>query len=94
MTRPRYARVNTLRVSTNDAVDAFCDDGWQLVRFPDKNDLEGFLDKVISLGRQEFLIDIHVDDLLIFPQHTEFYRHSSYISGSVLLQEKVFQLIE
>lgn len=72
-----------------ESVNAFRDEGWTLVRFTEKDNYEGFLDKVSSLGAEEFMVDLHVKDLLIFPPKTEFYKHSAYKEGLLMLQDKV-----
>lgn len=82
-------RVNTLKLSTDEAVNAFRDEGWIFKRFTDNDDVEGFLEMVTNLGPEEFMIDLHVRNLLIFPPGTEFFKHVAYLSGSIFLQEKV-----
>lgn len=82
-------RVNTLSITVQEAVDGFRDEGWNLVRFTDAQDYEGFLNKVTSLGEDEFMVDIHVKELLLFPPNTQFYQHNAYKDGSILLQDKV-----
>lgn len=87
--KPRYVRVNTLKLSTSEAVEAFRDEGWILKKFVDKEDVEGFLEAVSTLGPDEFMVDMHVKDLLIFPPGTAFFKHEAYLSGTIFLQEKV-----
>lgn len=87
--RPRYVRVNTLFLTTSEATQNFEDEGWVLSNFPDKNDYDGFIQKISNLDESEFIIDIHIPDLLIFPPKTEFHKHNAYIKGSILLQDKV-----
>lgn len=86
--KPRYVRVNTLKISINEAVDAFRDEGWILVRCFDNQDYDGFLDKISNLEEGEFMVDIHIPYLLIFPPKTEFYNHSAYRNGIIALQDK------
>lgn len=76
-------------MSLNEAVDGFRDEGWVLSKFLDKTDYKGFLDKITSLGDEEFLVDIHIPNLLIFPPKTQFYNHPAYKNGSIVLQDKV-----
>lgn len=87
--KPRYVRVNTLKMSVNDAVDAFRDEGWTLVQFTDVNNYERFLETAINLQTSEFMVDIHIKELLLFPPNTQFYNHEAYRNGSIILQDKV-----
>ncbi|KAJ8946948.1 hypothetical protein NQ314_008749 [Rhamnusium bicolor] len=86
--KPRYVRVNTLSLSLNEAVDGFRDEGWNLCKSQDKTNYKEFLNKITSLAEDEFLIDIHIPNLLIFPPKTEFYNHPAYKNGSLVLQDK------
>lgn len=87
--KPRYVRVNTLKTTLNQAVENFLNEGWTLVDNVDKNDYDGFIEKVNSLDEQSFLVDIHISNLLIFPPKTEFHNHPAYKKGSIILQDKV-----
>lgn len=87
--KPRYVRVNTLSITTDEAIQNFQDEDWVLTKFLDKNDYDGFLQKISSLEESEFMVDIHIPNLLIFPPKTEFHNHPAYNKGSILLQDKV-----
>ncbi|CAG9829845.1 unnamed protein product [Diabrotica balteata] len=86
--KPRYVRINTLISNLTEAVESFREEGWVLNRFLNKNDYKGFLETVSSLKGREFMIDIHVPNLLVFPPKTEFYQHPAYKNGSIILQDK------
>ncbi|XP_065156024.1 28S rRNA (cytosine-C(5))-methyltransferase [Atheta coriaria] len=85
--KPRFVRVNTLKLAVNEAVDAFRDEGWILRRYMGDNYQE-FLEQVNNLSESEFMVDLHVDDLLIFPPRTQFYKHVAYKCGEIILQDK------
>ncbi|XP_017779861.1 PREDICTED: probable 28S rRNA (cytosine-C(5))-methyltransferase [Nicrophorus vespilloides] len=85
---PRYVRVNTLKVSTQEAIGNFCDDGWSLVYHEDKSDYRGFLERIGNLEEYEFMVDLHLEDVLIFPPRTEFFRHAGYRDNLIILQDK------
>ncbi|KAG5883733.1 hypothetical protein JTB14_024234 [Gonioctena quinquepunctata] len=86
--KPRYVRVNSLSLTLNEAIEGFRDEGWTLSKFLDKTDYQGFLNKISSLNEDEFLVDIHIPNLLIFPPKTQFYNHPAYKNGSIILQDK------
>ncbi|GJQ75575.1 hypothetical protein Trydic_g17656 [Trypoxylus dichotomus] len=88
VTRPRFVRINTILISIDDAINGFRDEGWTLVRHMDSKDYSGFLDKICNLTKDQFMIDIHIPELLIFPPNTEFYAHNAYKTGYIVLQDK------
>ncbi|KAL3287830.1 hypothetical protein HHI36_002289 [Cryptolaemus montrouzieri] len=88
VSKPRYVRVNTLKITVEEAVNNFKDEGWTFVPFLNKFDYEGFLTRMDNLEPHEFMTDLHISDLLIFPPKTEFYRHEAYKSRNIILQDK------
>nr|CAH7750779.1 unnamed protein product [Callosobruchus chinensis] len=88
-TKPKYVRVNTLKKTVEEAIEAFSDEGWFLIKHSDKNDYNGFIEKVIALKDGEFMVDMHIPSLLIFPPRTHFYNHPAYKNGTVILQDKL-----
>jgi hypothetical protein len=88
--RPRYVRVNTLTLKVRAAMKIFSDEGWKQVYYNRKaEDYSSFLHRIASLANDEFIQDLHIKDLFIFPNKTEFYNHPLYIGGSIILQDKV-----
>ena len=88
---PRYVRVNTLVCSVEDVVKVLVDEGWLQVKLKKKSDYAAFLERVKSLSQEEFLIDYHLDFLLVFPAKTQFHEHHLMLDGSLFLQDKVSQ---
>ncbi|CAH0555328.1 unnamed protein product [Brassicogethes aeneus] len=86
--KPRYVRVNTLSCTVNEAIENFSEEGWVLSKHLDNKDYTGFLEKIIQLNEDEFIPDIHIPNLLIFPIKTQFYRHPAYKNGQIILQDK------
>lgn len=74
-------------MSVEEAIEAFKDEGWRLSYA--RKDYPGFIEAVSKLSDKEFIQDIHVPELLVFPSKTQFYNHPGYTSGSLILQDKV-----
>ena len=87
---PRYVRVNTLVCKSVDQVcDQFAQEGWIKVKLPKKSSYQDFIARVKCLDESEFLVDFHLDYLLVFPPNTQFHDHDLLKNGSILLQDKV-----
>lgn len=91
MSIPRYVRVNTILQTASKAIDGFKKEGWNFVRYTDKQNYKEFLETVNSLGPEDFMLDIHVDDLLIFHPNTKFFNHAAYKNKQIILQAKVIK---
>lgn len=88
--KPRYVRINTLTLKVRAAMEMFCNEGWKQVYYDrTAEDYSSFLFRVASLAKDEFIQDLHIRELLIFPNKTEFYKHPLYTGGSIILQDKV-----
>lgn len=81
--------MNTITTPTKEIIDGFREEGWTLVECFDNRNYDGFLAKVAGLTENDFMSDIHVPSLLIFPPKTEFFRNEAYKSTKILLQDKV-----
>lgn len=88
VSRPRFVRINTILITVEDAIDIFRDEGWTLVQNFDKS-YDNFIKRISTLSENEFMVDIHIAELLIFPPNTEFYAHQGYRNGFIILQDKV-----
>ena len=86
--RPRYARVNALKTTLTGAVRYLKSVGLT-ERFYDKANEDEFNEAVRSLHEGEFMLDRHVDNLVIFPPGTECYKEDMYKNGEIMLQDKV-----
>ena len=88
--KPRYVRINTLALKVHAALKIFCDDGWKQIDYDRKaEDYASFLHRVASLADDEFIQDLHMRELLIFPNKAEFYKNPLYLEGCIILQDKV-----
>ncbi|KAI0312107.1 S-adenosyl-L-methionine-dependent methyltransferase [Amylostereum chailletii] len=70
---PRYVRVNTLKWTTEEAVETFTSRGFKLGD---------------PLQANTFARDEHIPDLLLFPPQTSFHGDPAYDSGKIILQDK------
>lgn len=44
---------------------------------------------VSELSEDEFMLDPEIPDLLVFPPHTDFHDYRLFVSGEIILQDKV-----
>jgi len=88
-TWPRYARVNTLCNNQHRVTRHLREEGWLEVMY-DKEAVtsDEFLDLVAGLREGQFLSDLHVPNLLVFPPKTPLYQHDLVKDGSLMLQDK------
>ncbi|XP_077371278.1 28S rRNA (cytosine-C(5))-methyltransferase [Festucalex cinctus] len=78
---PRYARVNNLKTTMADTVDYLKRDG-----FTYKGEASKLDD--LTLTAKEFVKDLHLPDVLVFPPKTDFHDHFLYKAGHIILQDK------
>lgn len=77
--KPRYVRVNTLKTDLSTTLGYLTEEGWIQQETEDYYNLTG----------DYFAVDNFVDNMLVFPSGTEFYKHPLYLDGSLILQDKV-----
>lgn len=75
--KPRYVRVNTNLMSRVEAMEAFITDGWIEVKCENYDE---FLNAIADLKDEEFISDLHVKDLFIFPASSKRYAHFSKLN--------------
>nr|XP_057941079.1 probable 28S rRNA (cytosine-C(5))-methyltransferase [Doryrhamphus excisus]XP_057941080.1 probable 28S rRNA (cytosine-C(5))-methyltransferase [Doryrhamphus excisus]XP_057941081.1 probable 28S rRNA (cytosine-C(5))-methyltransferase [Doryrhamphus excisus]XP_057941082.1 probable 28S rRNA (cytosine-C(5))-methyltransferase [Doryrhamphus excisus]XP_057941083.1 probable 28S rRNA (cytosine-C(5))-methyltransferase [Doryrhamphus excisus]XP_057941084.1 probable 28S rRNA (cytosine-C(5))-methyltransferas len=78
---PRYVRVNTLKTTVEDTVDYLKRDGFSYLGEASKLD-------DLTLKAREFVKDLHLSELLVFPPKTDFHDHFLYKAGHIILQDK------
>lgn len=87
--KPRYVRVNTNIFSRADALEQFSNDGW--VQISDEfATYDEFLAAIDKLGDENFVSDIHVNDLFVFPPSSKRYWALCALvkESKVILQDK------
>ena len=85
----RYARINPLKATSSDIKEVLAEEGWKEIHYPaSSTSHESFLDLISNLGPTDFLSDLHLPDLLVFPPQTPLYQHILVTGGSLLLQDK------
>ncbi|CAI9730894.1 28S rRNA (cytosine-C(5))-methyltransferase-like [Octopus vulgaris] len=87
LTLPRYIRVNTLKVRTKAVCSIFKENGYKRIHRKGKT-YEEFLNAIEFMNSGEFLRDLHIPTLLVFPAGSEFHEHPLFLSGKIVLQEK------
>lgn len=79
---PRYIRVNTLKTNAENVIDYFKRQGYAYL---------GRASSLQELGRlsgKQFLMDLHLPDILVFPPRTDFHKNYLYTAGHIILQDK------
>ncbi|KAF8348871.1 S-adenosyl-L-methionine-dependent methyltransferase [Amanita rubescens] len=71
---PRYARVNTISWTTEEAIPYYVSKGYSL--------------EESAVNNKTFCKDEHIADLLLFPSETSFHEDPNYIYGKLILQDK------
>ena len=86
---PRYARVNTLCNNLHRVSRQLRQEGWLEVMY-DKSQVthSEYLNLVAGLTDGQYLTDLHIPNLLVFPPKTALYDHSLVREGSLMLQDK------
>uniref|UniRef100_A0A3Q2XC96 NOP2/Sun RNA methyltransferase 5 n=2 Tax=Hippocampus comes TaxID=109280 RepID=A0A3Q2XC96_HIPCM len=78
---PRYVRVNVLKTTVEDTVDYLKRDGFtykgEAIKLDD-----------LTLKAREFVKDLHLPEVLVFPPKTDFHDHFLYKAGHIILQDK------
>lgn len=90
--KPRYVRINTNLLSRADALELFVKDGWIERPFAaDTQTYDEFLSIVRSLGEADFVSDMHVKNLFVFPASSKRFwaRNQLVKEAKVVLQDKV-----
>ncbi|XP_030369408.1 probable 28S rRNA (cytosine-C(5))-methyltransferase [Scaptodrosophila lebanonensis] len=92
---PRYVRVNTNLLSVADALDYLADSEWRKKLLPSDITYPDFLIAIRALEEDEFLVDIHVDSMLIFHPKQACYwaTHDMVRSKKFILQNKATCLV-
>lgn len=86
---PKYARVNSLCNSLHRVVRELRESDWFEVMYDkESTTYSQFLEMVGSLEEKRYLVDYHLNNLLVFPPRTQLYDHPLVQDGSLLLQDK------
>ncbi|XP_057296809.1 28S rRNA (cytosine-C(5))-methyltransferase-like [Hydractinia symbiolongicarpus] len=75
---PRYVRVNTIKISTVEAIGAFIKDGFTKVDSKEYHEI----------STDEFTVDQDIDDLLVFSSTVDLHENELYKQGKIFLQDK------
>ncbi|XP_078699500.1 28S rRNA (cytosine-C(5))-methyltransferase-like [Branchiostoma floridae x Branchiostoma belcheri] len=82
---PRYVRVNTLKITVEDAIERLKQAGFSVVEKPS---VENFGSTIRALESGQCVQDPHIPALLVFPPGTGFHDNQLYKSGEIILQDK------
>ncbi|CAB3403933.1 unnamed protein product [Caenorhabditis bovis] len=83
---PRYARINTLKWTHDEALEALKTDSWKIKEIVN---LEKYAEEVSSMQEDEVFVDPHVENLLIFPPKIQnFHEYWMVEERYIILQDK------
>lgn len=82
-------------LSRSEAMEIFIKDGWHEIPSSDFETYDRFLEVVRNLGEYDFVSDIHVKNLFVFPASSKRFwaRNSLVLESKLILQDKVRNLI-
>lgn len=85
--KPRYIRVNTNLLKRAEALEAFVADGWIEVKCETYDE---YLKAVENLTDEQFISDIHVNNLFVFPASSKRYwaLNAQTKESKLILQDK------
>ncbi|XP_075148610.1 nop2/Sun-like domain containing protein 5 [Haematobia irritans] len=88
--KPRYVRINRNLLNVNDAHAMLADEQWRKKETTPFERYEDFLKAVMELEEDEYMMDMHVDDLLIFhPKNKHYWASHQYTKEKrFMLQDK------
>uniref|UniRef100_F1L617 Methyltransferase n=1 Tax=Ascaris suum TaxID=6253 RepID=F1L617_ASCSU len=85
---PRYARVNTIKWTFEDALKALKEEEWIVKEMDDVTDGSTYRAYVENMEWNEVYVDPHIENLLIFRGDADLHSYWMVVDGYVLLQDK------
>lgn len=86
---PRYARINTLCTDKENIANLLMDEGWEEVKYNLREvNNKMFTNMISSLKAHQYLTDLHISNLLVFPPKSQLYSHKLVTEGLLMLQDK------
>lgn len=89
--KPRYVRVNTNLLSMADVFEMLAAEEWRKKYMANTGSYNDFLEAITKLEEDEYMLDIHLEDLLIFHSKQKHYWacHPYVKDKKLMLQDKV-----
>merc|ERR1719431_207361 len=86
---PRYARINTLCTNKEQIANMLLEEGWEEVIYNKKEvNNKTFVQLISNLKEYQYLSDLHIPLLLVFPPKSQLYSHKLVTEGFLMLQDK------
>ncbi len=83
-----------MKAYLTQVLEYLAEDGFEQVFYDERVTYDKFIEMVRSLESHQFLMDFHVENLLVFAEKTEFHQHHLYLDGKIILQDKARSAIE
>lgn len=86
---PRYVRVNTLKISVDDALEKLQKAEFNYIDNSEIKSQEMFNETVQNLQQWDFFVDIHVPELLVFHPRVDLHNLDLIKEKALIMQDKV-----
>lgn len=84
---PRYARVNTLKITTDEAINQLCNNEWNYLEAINSSRSK-YIEFIEQMPQYSFCKDLDLEDLLVFPAGTDLHQEQLVIDRCLVLQDK------
>lgn len=89
--KPRYVRVNTNLLNMAEVFEMLAEEEWRKKNVANSGSYNDFLEAITELDEDEYMVDMHLEDLLIFHSKQKHYWacHPYVKEKKLMLQDKV-----
>lgn len=85
---PKYGRINALKWTLKEAVQALSNDGWSVQEMCVKEGFDAYKNLIRNMKNNEIFLDPHVHNLVVFPPVADLHDSWMIKQGYIILQDK------
>lgn len=89
LTIPRYARINTLKVSADEVLEKLKTEGFIIKALESGLSRKKFRRAIKNMSKNDVYVDTHVANLLIFRPGIDLHAFPMVVESELILQDKV-----